>query len=128
MNFLKPRCDSCTTASIVRTANWMHTRNAMRSRENSFDVPADPATRRGTSEIEAVAEDHFGDQVIGGTCQTNSKAEIDFPFGRKIQIDCREYLVLLLADGIKTGDGTECAVILNATGDFLSEIVAEFEV
>ena len=39
--------------------------------------------------------------MIGGTCQSNSQAEIDFPFGREIQIDGGKNLVLLLADGIK---------------------------
>src|SRR6266403_4971898 len=82
----------------------------------------------GTSEIEAVAEDHFGDQVISGSCQSNSKAKIDFPFGRKIQIDRGKNLMLLLADGIEARNGPKGAVVFDATGDFLGEIVTEFEV
>ena len=66
--------------------------------------------------------------MISGSCQTNSKAEIDFPFGRKFQIDRGKNLVLLLADGIEARNRPEGAVVFDATGDFLGEIVTEFEV
>src|SRR2546425_5723524 len=54
-------------------------------------------------EVEAVAEDQFGDQVIGRTGHANAKAEVDFPLGGKIQVNRRKDLVLLLADGGKIG-------------------------
>src|SRR6267143_717444 len=62
-HFLKLRCDSCTTVNIARTAKRMHSRNAMRLRENSCEVPSDSINSKPfeASEIEAVAEDHFGD-------------------------------------------------------------------
>src|SRR6476660_3961997 len=60
--------------------------------------------------------------------QADSQAEIDFPLGRKIQIDSGKNLVLLLANGIEARNRPEGAVVFDATGDFPGEIVAEFEV
>ena len=62
--------------------------------------------RKDASEIETVAEDHLGDQVIGGTCDADTQAKVDFPVGREIEVDGGEYLVLLLTDGVKARDGT----------------------
>ena len=79
-------------------------------------------------EVEAVAEDHFGDEVIGRTGDTYADAEVDFPFGRKIEIDGGKKLVLLLGDRIEIGGGAYGAVVFEAGGDFFGEVVTDFDV
>jgi hypothetical protein len=86
------------------------------------------AKRCGLSEIEAVAEDHFGDQVIGRMRHAHAHAEIDFPVRREIQVNGRKELVLLLAGGKKIRRRADSAVVFEAAGDFLCEVVAELEV
>src|SRR6266513_1464835 len=79
-------------------------------------------------EIETVAENHLCKQVIRPTRHTHTQPKIDFPFGREIQVNGGENLLLLLADRVEACDRTQRTVILNAPGDLLGEIVAEFEV
>src|SRR5216684_2121520 len=79
-------------------------------------------------EIETVAEDHLRKQVIRGTRHAHTHPKIDFPFGREIQINGGEDLLLLLADGIEARDWAQRAVILDASRNFLGEIVTELEV
>ena len=79
-------------------------------------------------EVEAVAEDHFGDEVIGRTGDTYAEAEVDFPFGGKIEVDGGKELVLLLGDGIEIGSGADGAVVFEAGGNFFGEVVADFDV
>src|SRR5436853_7268901 len=79
-------------------------------------------------EIETVAENHLCQQVIRGTRHTHTQPKIDFPFGREIQVNGGENLLLLLADRVEACDRTQRAVILDAPRDLLGEIVAEFEV
>lgn len=101
------------------------TRRRVLSVGDSWSSLAKP---RGPSEIEAVAEDHFGDQMIGRVRHTHAYAEIHFPVRRKIQVDGRKKLVLLLAGGKEIRRRADGAVILEAAGDFLGEVVAEFHV
>ena len=54
--------------------------------------------RRNWLEIEAVAENHFGDEVVGGAGEAYAYAELDFPLRSEIEIDGRKNLVLLLAE------------------------------
>src|SRR2546427_7843766 len=81
-----------------------------------------------TSEIEAIAEDHFGNQMIRRVRYAHTEAEIHFPFRRKVQVDGRKNLVLLLTRGKKIRCGTDGAVVLETTSDFFREVVAEFEI
>src|SRR5207302_668574 len=83
---------------------------------------------RPPSEIEAIAENHFGDQMVCGMGHSHAEAEIDFPIRRKIKVDRREDLVLLLAGGKKIRGRAHCAVVLESPGDFFREIIAELEV
>ena len=101
------------------------TRRRVLSVGDSWSSLAKP---RGPSEVEAVAEDHFGDQMIGRVRHTHAYAEIHFPVRRKIQVDGRKKLVLLLAGGKEIRRRADGAVILEAAGDFLGEVVAELEV
>lgn len=66
--------------------------------------------------------------MIGGTGDTYADAEVDFPFGRKIEVDGGKKLVLLLGDGIEIGGGADGAVVFEAAGDFFGEVVADFDV
>src|SRR5882762_9552780 len=66
--------------------------------------------------------------MVRGTCHAHTYSKIDFPLGREIQINGRENLLLLLADGVEACDWTQRAVILDASRDFLGEIIAELEV
>src|SRR5215831_2226701 len=87
-----------------------------------------PVQLRDALEIEAIAEDHLGDQVIRGMRHANTQAEIHFPFRRKIQIDGRENLVLLLTCRKKIRRLTNSAIVFKSAGDFFREVVAELEV
>jgi hypothetical protein len=50
------------------------------------------------SEIEAVADDGFGDQVVGRACDAHAYAEVDLPLWREIQVDRGKDLVFLFWD------------------------------
>ena len=49
------------------------------------------------SKVETVAENHFGDEMIGRG--GDAEAEIDLPFRGEIQVDSWKNLVLLKAGG-----------------------------
>src|SRR5437870_5302974 len=83
---------------------------------------------KDASEVETIAENHLGNQAIRCARHANAEPKIDFPLGRKIQVNGGKDLLLLLANRVKAGDGAERSVIFDAAGDFLAEIVAEFEV
>src|SRR6266849_1915937 len=83
---------------------------------------------KDASEIETVAENHLGEQVIRGACYAHTQPKIDFPLGREIQVNGGEYLLLLLADRVEARNRTQRAIVLNTSRDFLVEIVAELEV
>jgi len=87
-----------------------------------------PTGYRDGLEVETVAEDQFGDEVIGGAGNADAHSEIDFPLGRKIEVDRGENLVFLKSDGVEIGGGPYGAIVFEATGDFLAEVAAEFEV
>lgn len=78
--------------------------------------------------IEAVAEDHFGDEMVGRVRNADAKAEIDFPARIHVKVDSGENLVLLLAGGKKVRGGTERAIVFKPGADFPGQVVAELEV
>jgi len=80
------------------------------------------------SEIKAITQNHFGNQVVGRARETDTEAEIDLPLRSDIQINRRENLVLLLRDRIESRDWADRTVIFQTSRDFRSQIVAEFEV
>src|ERR1700740_3589876 len=92
----------------------------MRASRNSFP--------RDGSEIETVAENHFGDEVVGRAGDADAQAEIDFPLGRKVQVNRRKNLVLLQRAGQELRSRPHRTVVFEATGDFFSEVVAELDV
>src|SRR5258708_36940216 len=83
---------------------------------------------KDASEIETVAENHLRNQVIGRTRHANTEPKIDFPLGRKIQVNGRKDLLLLLADGVEARDRAQRSIVFDAASDFFVEIVAEFEI
>jgi hypothetical protein len=66
--------------------------------------------------------------VVCRAGDANAEAEIDFPFGRQIQIDGREELVLLKAGGQEIRGWSDGAVVFEASGDFLGEVIADLYV
>ena len=46
--------------------------------------------------VKPAAENAFHNQMIGAGCRADADAEVDFPFGRYVQIDGREKLLLLV--------------------------------
>src|SRR5256884_1029210 len=86
------------------------------------------ARNSGALEVKPVAENHLGKQMIRCARHAHSHSKIDFPFGREIQVNRRKNLLLLLADGVEARHRTQRAVVLNSSGNFLGEIVAEFEI
>src|SRR5262249_42460376 len=57
-----------------------------------------------------------------------TRAEVDLPFWGKVEINGREELVLLLGNWIEIRGRADGAVILEAGGDFLGEVVADLDV
>src|SRR5437016_134433 len=86
------------------------------------------ARNSGALEVKPVAENHLGKQMIRRACHAHTHAEINFPFGREIQINRRKNLLLLLADRVEARHRTQRAVVLDSSSNFLCEIVAELEV
>src|SRR5260370_39832080 len=80
------------------------------------------------SEIETIAEDHFGDQVIGGTSRADAQPEIDFPLRGEVEVHGGKDLVLLLEGGKEIRGRSDGTVIFYAACDFLGEIEAEFHI
>jgi hypothetical protein len=80
------------------------------------------------SEIEAIAKDHFGDQVVGGTGEADAQAEIKLPLRCDIQVDRGKKLVLLLGEWIESCYRAHGAVVFETGGDFASQVIAEFRV
>ena len=87
-----------------------------------------PIHQQDALEIEAIAENHFGNQMIRGMREADTEAEIDFPIRGKIQVDGREDLMLLLSGGKKIRGRTDGAVVFESAGDFFREIVTELEI
>lgn len=79
-------------------------------------------------EVKTITEEDLRDQVVGGAGKTDTEAEIDFPLRSDIQIDCWEYLVLLLRNCLKPSHWTDRTVIFQTSGNFRREIATEFEV
>lgn len=79
-------------------------------------------------EIEAIAQNHLGDQMIRGVRHADAQSKIHFPFRREVQIDGRKDLLLLLSDGKKIRGGTDRAIVFEPGGDFFREVVANFKI
>src|ERR1700739_2376109 len=52
---------------------------------------------------EAVTQDHFDQQVIGARGGADADAEVELPLGREVQIESGDDLLLLVAQGVKSG-------------------------
>src|SRR5207249_661635 len=86
------------------------------------------ARNSGALEVKPVAENHLGKQMIRRACHAHTHAEINFPFGREVQVDRRKNLLLLLADGVEARYRTQRAIIFDSSSNFLGEVIAEFEI
>src|SRR5207248_10515363 len=80
------------------------------------------------SEVEAVAENHLGNQMIRGMGHADAKAEIHFPLRGEIEVDRWKDLMLLLTGGEKIRCRTDRTVVFESAGDFFREVVAELEI
>src|SRR5580692_274608 len=78
------------------------------------------------SKIETIAENHFGDEMIGRGGEADSQAEIDFPFGRQVQVDGGKNLLLLLPRGQEIRGWSDGTVVFDASGDFFRKVVTDF--
>src|ERR1700676_3512941 len=58
----------------------------------------DSPKRTGNSEVETIAENHFGNQVIRRTGKAHAEAKVDLPFRREVEVDGWKNLVLLLVE------------------------------
>src|SRR5581483_776401 len=66
--------------------------------------------------------------MIGSSCHSYSNTSIEFPLGPKVEIDRGNDLLLLISQGIETGDGSPGCVILDAAINSLGEVVSNFRV
>src|SRR5215472_13266204 len=58
----------------------------------------------------------------------DAQTKIHFPFRRKVQIDGRKELMLLLSDGEKIRCRANSAIVFKSAGDFFCKVVAELEI
>ena len=80
------------------------------------------------SEGEAAADDHFHNQVIRGSGDTNSDAEVELPVGREVEVNRGKELLLLIPHRIEARDWTERSIIFQASINALREVEADFDV
>ena len=66
--------------------------------------------------------------MIGGARDADAEAEVDFPLGRKIQVDSGENLVLLLKRGEEVRGWADGTVILDPARNLFVEVVADFHI
>src|SRR5437016_11869969 len=76
--------------------------------------------------MEAVAENHLGNQMIGRVGQAHTKAKIHLPVRGEVQVDGRKDLVLLQSGGKKIRGRTNRAVVFKSPGDFFFKAVVDF--
>ncbi len=82
----------------------------------------------GALEVKAVAKNHLGDQMVCRVRDSDAQAEIDLPLRRKVKVNGRKNLMLLLSGGEKIRARAEGAIIFNTPSDLFSEVVAEFKI
>src|SRR5437868_12000094 len=84
---------------------------------------------------EAAADNSFDDEMVGGARGSHAHTEVKLPFGREVEVNGREELLLLVAQWIEAGERTVGAVIFQpatndlgvATGKF-KKIITDLEV
>ena len=53
---------------------------------------------------QAITQDHLHQEMIRSCRDTDAHSEVEFPSGAQVQVDGREDLLLLFAQGIEAGD------------------------
>jgi len=66
--------------------------------------------------------------MVGGSGDADAESEVDFPLRRQIQIDGWKDLMLLESRGEEVRGRAYRPVVFDAAGDFLCEVVANFDV
>src|SRR5437870_4416974 len=77
------------------------------------------------SYLKAPAQNQFGDQAVGAMVDADPHAKVEFPLGRKVQIDDWDDLMLLIAKFVKTRHAAQRAVIFHAEGNPARQLVAQ---
>src|ERR1700723_3160274 len=75
--------------------------------------------------VEAAAENQFDDEVIGRGGGADADTEVDLPHRRDIEVGDDKELLLLVVHGGEVAYGVIIGVILEPTGDYRGEIVAD---
>src|SRR6202789_300942 len=75
--------------------------------------------------VEAAAENHFEDEVIGRGGGADADTEVDLPYRRDIQVGDDKELLLLVVHGGDVAYGVIIGVVLEPTADYRGEIVAD---
>jgi len=97
------RLELCITLSTTDTT----CPDSYSQNKTDYDTVYHFCPLRFPSEIEAISQNHFGNQVVGCARDTDAETEIDLPLRRNIQVNRRKNLVLLLRDGIESCHRTD---------------------
>src|ERR1700691_2822372 len=83
--------------------------------------------RRVPAQVETAAEYAFDDQVIGGGRGTDTYADVDFPYGRHVQIGHGEDHLLLIVSRVKVPERSVIGVVLDAAAHDAGKVVADLD-
>src|SRR5262249_23859947 len=90
--------------------------------------PPGSKARRASLKIKPVTQNHLRQKMIRGLGHAHAKAKIELPLLRKIQINRRNNLLLLLRHRIESRHRPQRPVILHPRGDFLRDVIAHLEI
>jgi hypothetical protein len=81
----------------------------------------------GLLPVEVAAENGFDDPVVGAGCRAYTHSDVDFPFGRDIEVGHYEDLLLLVMERIECTQAAVVCVVFDAAADLPVKVVAEFD-
>ena len=87
-----------------------------------------PASLRAFAPVQATADNHFHQQMIGPVGDSYPDSEVELPIRPEIQVNGGDDLLLLLADRIEAPHRTKRAVILDSRVDLLGDVIADLDV
>src|SRR5882672_5314516 len=89
-------------------------------------LPGCEPVEPGEWNSESASKNQLYHEIIGAAGQPNANPEIELPVRRKVQVERREDLVLLLFPIVEVAGRAEGAVILHPDGNELRDVETDF--
>ena len=87
-------------------------------------APTGLVYERGFLPVEVAAENGFDDPVIGAGGRAYARSDVDFPFGRDIEVGHYEDLLLLVMERIECSQAAVVCVVFDTATDLGAKVVA----